>query len=135
MTGIETGLTGAMGRITSYNVCYTKLLRIPEIERAIDFEALFSLVAAALQGLSGVRDELVYLTALRIGLQAGFEPQRIYLHDEVRPGAAELVAFKEQESELRITSYNVCYTKLLRIPENELKLEYFITFFLKMYHK
>lgn len=73
---------------------------IPEIERAVDFEALFSLVAAALQGLSGVRDELVYLTALRIGLQAGFEPQRIYLHDEVRPGAAELVAFKEQESEL-----------------------------------
>ena len=68
---------------------------LPELKRATDFDSLYAVVCSCLDGLTGVGAELVYVTATRIGMQAGLEPQRIYLHDEVRDGAACLAEFDE----------------------------------------
>jgi len=67
------------------------LAAVPALEQVADFDTLLARVSEALHGLEGIHDALIFSTALRIGMQAGFEPQRIYLHDEVRDGAAQLV--------------------------------------------
>ena len=80
---------GLTPRITSYNVCYTKLLRalddeavvhnfVPHVDRWAEF------LDRALDDLDGALDP-------------GAEPARA------------------GQNEGRITSYNVCYTKLLRV--------------------
>ncbi len=76
------------------------LAAVPVIEHAGDFEELLALVGDALQGLEGIHAELIFTTALRIAMQAGYEPQRIYLHDGVRAGAAELVELARDEEAL-----------------------------------
>ena len=83
-------------RITSYNVCYTKLLRHDDpITIAVETytQVRFVSTDSGLQGLwRGGTDVVIDVEAVRIGT------------DRLHVGA-ELV---------RITSYNVCYTKLLR---------------------
>ena len=82
------------GRITSYNVCYTKLLRL------------------------GILQTEAYRTAKkRIIREFTENPER----PAVRCRAVGLGATERREPQLaqgesrgRITSYNVCYTKLLR---------------------
>ncbi len=63
---------------------------------ADDFDALYALVRPLLADLDGIDAELAYATAVRIGMQAGLEPQRIYLHDaQVRGSAACLVELED----------------------------------------
>ena len=70
-------------RITSYNVCYTKLLRHAFIRGKL----------AALDAGVAEKVQILYGGSMNAG------------------NAAELLAM----SDIRITSYNVCYTKLLRV--------------------
>ena len=90
-----------MFRITSYNVCYTKLLRdrwvkwvVPEVDFAADgkyFEIPATLV------WSGKPDT--------------WDPK----NPSLNPGLTVSIKDKGQDLGVaRITSYNVCYTKLLR---------------------
>ena len=74
-------------RITSYNVCYTKLLRI-----VLDtVKARFNAVACNYEGV----------------------PQQTLLNNE-NGALNEIKAGRKVQFTSRITSYNVCYTKLLR---------------------
>jgi len=66
------------------------------IAKSSDFESLYGEVRKCLAGLQNISPSLVFMTALRIGMQAGLSPQKIYLHDEVRDGAALLVELDEQ---------------------------------------
>ena len=75
-------------RITSYNVCYTKLLRDPEQYQGFAF------------GMGIER-----LAMLRYGVN----DLRLFFDNDLRFLAH------------RITSYNVCYTKLLRQPRKSRK--------------
>lgn len=65
---------------------------------AAGFEPLHERVREALDGLEGISPGLVYLTALRIGLQAGLHPERIYLDDGAREGSAALVDLGADQS-------------------------------------
>ena len=108
-------------RITSYNVCYTKLLRGK-------FPIVFK---------SGKKEVAEYQYELRqrephSGDRIGFNSSDvIYLITPDRfangnPDNDEIVGMKEKPNrgdkdgrhggDFRITSYNVCYTKLLRNP-------------------
>ena len=82
-------------RITSYNVCYTKLLRVGRAE----------LLERADVGAS-VLKELINKNILSITEQA---VDRLDLSEKEVAVAHPLSAIH------RITSYNVCYTKLLRM--------------------
>ena len=80
-----------INRITSYNVCYTKLLRFAHIFEGVD--------------LASVDDEIFDLLASGM-LQEWLKDPK---------GVADALGLDENElSKIRITSYNVCYTKLLR---------------------
>jgi hypothetical protein len=69
-----------------------KLLASEEVLAACtDFEAIFDQVQQAVDNLDGLTPALVYLTALRIGLQAGLHPQKIYLSSGARDGGGTLV--------------------------------------------
>ena len=89
------------GRITSYNVCYTKLLRIAA--KLISLVLVLLLFLAAFYstlGLQSLRRSLLNTTG-------------DYLEHIGYIKASELnLSFQDFD---RITSYNVCYTKLLRI--------------------
>ena len=94
-------------RITSYNVCYTKLLRVLAV-----FFMLWSLGVVTLRRILRIRrkSDLGFVSAhlgLWIILFAG------------TMGAPDVLQFRMQlklnEPTNRITSYNVCYTKLLRV--------------------
>ena len=76
-------------RITSYNVCYTKLLRGP----------LMHVIAAK-------------AVAFKEALQPEFKQYARQVVSNAQALAAELVG--QGFNLVRITSYNVCYTKLLR---------------------
>ena len=110
-------------RITSYNVCYTKLLRlgteivveggkIQSIGEAgatrgttVEMTNLFGNIPARLKFLKTARTEMTHLWEV--------------FHGVAIPG--ERISFRmgdgrtEVSYESRITSYNVCYTKLLRL--------------------
>ena len=103
-----------MIRITSYNVCYTKLLRglVPgDIEflkqcrelctkngALLIFDEVMSGFRASLTGAHGVvdikADIITFGKVIGAGMPVG--------------------AFASSKEIIRITSYNVCYTKLLR---------------------
>lgn len=68
---------------------------LPALEQAHDFDGLYRVVGECLEDLDSIGAELTFETALRIGMQVGFEPQRIYLHTDVRDGAAQLVALED----------------------------------------
>jgi len=73
---------------------------LDELSSAEDFDALLSIVGACLDDLQSISSELVFLTALRIGMQAGFMPERIYLNGEVRHGAALFVELDDQSASI-----------------------------------
>ena len=86
-------------RITSYNVCYTKLLRCGGVS---------SLIKAGFETL----------------IEAGYQPEIAYFEvchelklivDLIHQGGLSYMRY----SVSRITSYNVCYTKLLRVPHQQ----------------
>ena len=93
-------LIAALLRITSYNVCYTKLLR-PSAGKDVGGDRRGHLV----QG------------------RVAFHGEQFGDRDRTGCGdATEIVAYQINDhqvfgplSGLRITSYNVCYTKLLRV--------------------
>ena len=96
-------------RITSYNVCYTKLLRradrsiIEEKKRQLErVEELHEI--NPMLGLRGCRLGIVYPEISRMQVRAIFEATCEVLREGIRA----------QIEVIRITSYNVCYTKLLR---------------------
>ena len=105
--GINLGMT----RITSYNVCYTKLLRTNTIRM---------LVASRDRG--GLRP--VVRRRRITGLGKSLRETGAIGDREFRESVAVLRDFYQGQdrgffihlSPFRITSYNVCYTKLLRIP-------------------
>ena len=96
------------GRITSYNVCYTKLLR---------FNLRFGDASSMI--------ECIWRTAFRAGIGADLalgskELSKKYGAPEFSMAVKgmELPAYDPRPIQgigLRITSYNVCYTKLLRL--------------------
>jgi len=69
-----------------------------ELAACADFDALYQAIDSKLGQLSGLTPALVYLTAWRIGLQAGFAPTVIYLDAGAREGAAALVELEGDES-------------------------------------
>ena len=115
-----------MYRITSYNVCYTKLLRdneensyymtvnrsYLEIKRTLnlkdeefwyyygnnDFEGLNKLLAEGFDNYMGI-----YMTRAESPMIDAIEKRNF-----------EMIKFLLDNGFSRITSYNVCYTKLLR---------------------
>ena len=99
------------GRITSYNVCYTKLLRVGH---AANFGANFGhLPAGQMNDQWHAFFQLLEFKRIVIAHRE-FRKLAIVLHQ-----AAIMVAVDHQyrivpQTFIRITSYNVCYTKLLR---------------------
>ena len=79
-------------RITSYNVCYTKLLRFVESERlSLDWQHTLAFSEHTVTaGLFAMQE-----SAKTLSFGSGFD---------------------EDTDVNRITSYNVCYTKLVRLP-------------------
>ena len=84
-------------RITSYNVCYTKLLRV---EKRLHQRLVPQQLRVPLQR------EAHPLVAVLGGVE-GVDHQH-------RDRQVEVDEDQPQDAEPRITSYNVCYTKLLR---------------------
>ena len=129
-TPVRLALVGRLGcRITSYNVCYTKLLR------ARAFAYPLPRVPAFLDAVPAVlwRKKLClahlprfvpngrlldigcawggYLWRMR---ELGWEVHGIELNAAAARYAQEALGLTNVRSGSRITSYNVCYTKLLR---------------------
>lgn len=87
--------------LTELAIAKQQLLEaVPIMEKLRDFDALYGEVKRCLEGLPNIGAELIFVTALRIGMQSGLEPQRIYLHADVRDGAAHLVAIDETSNNL-----------------------------------
>ena len=97
-------------RITSYNVCYTKLLRTPSyafIENAWEDVAngmspSFTFYSATCSEPGSVESKIKQISGEYM------IPNSLII---AIPAAQEV-----HKGDIRITSYNVCYTKLLRIP-------------------
>ena len=108
------------GRITSYNVCYTKLLRPAYTHfrpaQPILVAHFFLAHAAALRRdhrrLAAARDEADALP-LGSGAIAGTS-YAIDVEALARDLGFTRVVANSIDASSRITSYNVCYTKLLR---------------------
>ena len=96
----------AISRITSYNVCYTKLLRIIiVVSNPLDVMTYAAFLAAnkapnKVFGMAGTLDTGRYKAFIASALNVS--PKDI--HAMLLGG----------HGDTRITSYNVCYTKLLR---------------------
>ena len=91
-------------RITSYNVCYTKLLR-GRAYKPFDYVGAKDadrVIIAMGSGCEAIEEVINHLVAK--GEKVGLIKVRLY-----RPFDASAL--------FRITSYNVCYTKLLREPD------------------
>ena len=99
-------------RITSYNVCYTKLLRIETADVALIAEDLRRVPEAVVLGrrmVAVIRQNVVASLAIKAGflVAAVAGVATLWMAVVADMGTTLLV--------IRITSYNVCYTKLLRI--------------------
>ena len=104
LIGVETRTSAPLrilrdDRITSYNVCYTKLLRIMNA----GFMVIASLLAVALLAVGLTVPQLFLVTGLMNAAVA------FYIYGLVPEFLLRFACWA-----LRITSYNVCYTKLLR---------------------
>ena len=113
------------GRITSYNVCYTKLLRTTDLLSCVEIDPAGKPIAVIIWlhgiGADGYDFEpIVPQLRLPENLPVRFvfphAPNReITLHGGIPSRAWFDILGNEWPRTLRITSYNVCYTKLLRI--------------------
>ena len=125
-------------RITSYNVCYTKLLRI-RYEDRIQFDVQinqeqqlqYKLPSLSLQPLienitkhNIISEELpvyvaIYISQGRLVVKNTYQPRELS-EPNTGIGIQNLakryvyITGKSIDTYIRITSYNVCYTKLLR---------------------
>ena len=92
-------------RITSYNVCYTKLLRLID---GNDWNA------------SSILRSKIIVPVISVTIPGDKEKIKIYGFGEVKLSDKEIAAVLQHRYGdglvylPRITSYNVCYTKLLR---------------------
>ena len=96
---IRIGLLVVFGRITSYNVCYTKLLREESTHHWFTRTAVHELHACLQHS-----DESRYPTGRSVRERSW---RYVWLPKQD-------VQRMHQPPTIRITSYNVCYTKLLR---------------------
>ena len=110
-----------MDRITSYNVCYTKLLRVEPVEK---ITSRFVTAAMSYGSISQEAHEAIAIALNRLDGRSncgegGEDPAR-YIPlpngDSLRSRIKQVASgrFGVTTEYLRITSYNVCYTKLLR---------------------
>ena len=107
-----------MIRITSYNVCYTKLLR-----RAPLAIILIFLTALAATSALSIRSSIpsprrqIRITSYNV-CYTKLLRWRVAGHPDAHRGLGSLPRLIESapDTTSRITSYNVCYTKLLRGP-------------------
>lgn len=75
-----------------------RLLQVEEnLSVCDDFDSLHQAVAGAVGDLDGITSSMVYLTAFRIGLQAGLHPDKIYLQAGARPGSSALVELETDQ--------------------------------------
>ena len=101
-----------MPRITSYNVCYTKLLRL--LNKGEDLYTTFD-------GISGIIDKVDEKDAsITRGVLEEIFTRYALISMGRSPVYDDITMNKEKYAGLlilrdRITSYNVCYTKLLRL--------------------
>ena len=110
-------------RITSYNVCYTKLLRDPAL--ALDAAKIYivgdgdisSITVDYTDGGNGVETDIAGITDANSATYGTLTlPNADY--SDLRYNARYSPDFPiEGPLYTRITSYNVCYTKLLRQPQ------------------
>ena len=106
-----------MRRITSYNVCYTKLLRDQTLEQVRKLSLDLRPIMLDELGLVPALRSYVKHYAQRVNLEAQFEASGL---ERRLPSDIETALFRIVQEALtnvarhRITSYNVCYTKLLR---------------------
>ena len=104
--------TGLTFRITSYNVCYTKLLRggyeATKFIRADRKNQKLPIIAMTAHAMQGVEAECK-AAGMNDYVSKPIDPQNLFstILKWVKPKPAASGA-------ARITSYNVCYTKLLR---------------------
>ena len=114
---VRQGRTGDRhSRITSYNVCYTKLLRnigakfVQYAQLASDKDVLVEsqMLHSQVTALGSVR---VQDPGGRKGTLVG---GRIQAGEQIEAVILGAQADNSTELVIRITSYNVCYTKLLR---------------------
>ena len=94
-------------RITSYNVCYTKLLRRASINLYKAAKARAYLRGNDFVTPLDVADTVRGVLRHRMVLN--------YKAEAANVTADDLIGTIMQTIKLRITSYNVCYTKLLRL--------------------
>ena len=99
-------------RITSYNVCYTKLLR-PSVHKIWQYTIAY--MAPDGQMIRQGEELLRFDTEELI---TGIREKSNALNEKEKELQKQQILAREQLAELRlhrITSYNVCYTKLLRV--------------------
>ena len=124
-------------RITSYNVCYTKLLRIHQQQfktRLLGYDSagvdqFLEMVAEELERLHKQNNELKEeLVRTRSALEEMRKREAMLketllttqrMTDDIKANARKEAEVTVADAELRarITSYTVCYTKLLRVSE------------------
>ena len=118
-------VAGLLGRITSYNVCYTKLLRQTSSFRTpIDAIDWMTEMSKRLERRIQNRDSrLEFLRSVHYeATRAGLDPQLVLGLIQVESGFKKYAVssagargyMQVMPFWTRITSYNVCYTKLLR---------------------
>ena len=111
-----------MNRITSYNVCYTKLLRI-SVPDGEEGKYRYKVEALAVKA-DGLSVPFYSQTKVELKEQVPQNPEAPRLVDEFVNAFPEPLSFYDSlgseeamilwQAPFRITSYNVCYTKLLR---------------------
>ena len=100
-------------RITSYNVCYTKLLRKSTLANRLVGDGLVPL-HSALGRHEDERRNLAFAESSQHVVYTDLVALDAERHEQV-PGRIHVALVgMEADDANRITSYNVCYTKLLR---------------------
>ena len=106
-------------RLTSYNVCYKKLLRynfealnIPKDHPARDMQDTFYIGEETVLRTHTSPVQIHVMERQEPPLRI-IAPGRVYRCDS---DVSHTPMFHQIEGLIRITSYNVCYTKLLRVP-------------------